>query len=134
MVRILGVTYESVNKSFCEIRHELWEEVKNSNVTVYTIKVGDVYITNTWEIAEWLDEKYGLNKTPFPSEGERLMQSSFELWGNKTVATEIMSFVASTACRMLDSDSAKYYVRTQSGDDESILDQMTANLQNLSFV
>lgn len=84
---------------------------------MYTIKVGDVYITNTWEIAEWvsyltfqnigrrlaistnskqLDEKYGLNKTPFPSEGERLMQSSFELWGNKTVATEIMSFVAST--------------------------------------
>lgn len=35
---------------------------------------------------------------------------------------------------MLDSDSAKYYVRTQFGDDESILDQMTANLQNPSFV
>ena len=35
---------------------------------------------------------------------------------------------------MLDSDSAKYCLRTQFGDDESILDQMTANLQNPSFV
>ncbi|OXH21705.1 hypothetical protein J008_06724 [Cryptococcus neoformans] len=73
-------------------------------------------------------------RRPFHQKEKRLMQSSFELWGNKTVATEIMSFVASTAYRMLDSDSAKYYVRTQFGDDESILDQMTANLQNLSFV
>lgn len=82
-----------------------------------TIKVGDVYITNTWEIAEWvnyltfqnigrrlaistnskqLDGKYGLNKTPFPSEGEKTHAKFFELWSNKTVAAEIMPFVAST--------------------------------------
>ncbi|ALO69825.1 hypothetical protein CNN02315 [Cryptococcus deneoformans JEC21] len=42
--------------------------------------MGDVYITNTWEIAEWLDEKYGFNKTLFPSEGEKTHKETHKVF------------------------------------------------------
>lgn len=65
--------------------------------------MGDVYITNTWEIAEWvsqsnlskkgcclaistnskqLDEKYGFNKTLFPSEGEKTHKETHKVFFN----------------------------------------------------
>ena len=56
--RILGVDYEYKGQSFWEIHTSLAKKTGKPKITVPTVETGDEFITESWDIAQWVSLHY----------------------------------------------------------------------------
>ncbi|WVQ77890.1 hypothetical protein IAR50_007595 [Cryptococcus sp. DSM 104548] len=131
---ILGLSYKTNNKSFCEIRYELSKTVGDPDVTVPTLKVGDTFLQDSFQIALWLDDKYGKNNTLFgPSQGAIAHTQFLEQWARWTLAEPILCLVGPAMYYRLDPSSAVYYLRTKFGDDLPSLESLAQKASDPAY-
>ncbi|ODO08331.1 hypothetical protein L198_00055 [Cryptococcus wingfieldii CBS 7118] len=132
---ILGVSYKTNNKSFYEIRNDLAELVGDPEVSVPTLKVGDTYLQDSFNIALWLDEKYGKNNTLFgPSQNTKAHTKFLEQWVLWTLAVPIQALNRSMMYFRLDPDSAAYYLRSRYNNDIPTLERRVKEVSEPSYI
>ncbi|WWC90318.1 uncharacterized protein L201_005251 [Kwoniella dendrophila CBS 6074] len=107
------------SKTFPQIRGELAELTKNQSVTVPTIEVDGEFITDSWEIAEYLEEQHGTpEKSLFGGSKEGKEFAKFiEIWSNTTLANELRPLVGASITKHFDSESKTYFIKSKFGGD-----------------
>ncbi|ORY26347.1 hypothetical protein BCR39DRAFT_541416 [Naematelia encephala] len=128
----LGKSAESIPLSFHSIRTELAEKTSNPKVTVPTIVCDEGIITDSWAIAEYLEKKYGAEKSLFSS--GKSFSKFLEQWALDTLAPELRPLIGPTVYNRIDEPSQAYYVQSRVGGDISKMDAMVAKLSDASFV
>lgn len=96
----LGIPYELVGRTYEEIRGSFEGETGNRKVTVPTIKVGGEWVTDSWAIAEYLDDKYGSPEvTLFPGGSEgKAFAHFFNLWADNDLGDQVKILFAPWVC------------------------------------
>ncbi|OCF43031.1 hypothetical protein I317_03124 [Kwoniella heveanensis CBS 569] len=118
---LLGLDVNTSGKTFPQIRGELSEITKNPAVTVPTIEVDGQYTTDSWKIAEYLEEEHGTaDKSVFGgSPAGKDFAKFIEIWSNTTFANELRPLVGASIFDQFDAPSKEYFIKSKFGGDQA---------------
>ncbi|WVR06725.1 hypothetical protein IAU60_003757 [Kwoniella sp. DSM 27419] len=134
---ILGIDdVQSIGKTFLQIRGELSETSKNPAVTVPTIEVDGQWTTDSWKIAEFLEQEHGRSgKSLFGGSAAGRDYAKFiELWTQVTLGPELRPFAVTAVYDKLEPACKEYFVKSKFGGKQEALDAIRKRWETESEV
>ncbi|RXK36028.1 hypothetical protein M231_06742 [Tremella mesenterica] len=126
-LRFFDVPFTHVGYSFTEIRGKLAEISGDSKVSVPTLNTGEGWVTDSWKIADFLEEKYSTPEKSLYSHSSIGRSLSYTILGIMLAAQPLTRvFITGAQLRILDPPNREYIYQTRVGDPakrDSILSQ-----------
>jgi len=132
----LEVPYSPLNHTFVEITGNLCEDYNVNKITVPTLKHDDGHVTDSWQIAEYLEKTYAVpGKSLFlGSPAGKDFCKFVETWANFQFASEIRPMIMPKVYERLDPESAEYFIRTKFQNNYDMMKMMTARLSDAAWI